>query len=416
MRPVIVVGCLMAALSCTPSGVKIEAPDASFPGMDSGVDAGDGDRDADAEIDEEVDEDKDATVAAPVCYLDRDNDGVGAGDAVDCDDPYAGEDVSADAGIDADAGDAAGEAPARPGVVDRGDDCDDTDPSRAPTLAEVCDGIDNDCDGEVDEGAKNACGGTCERPFVTEPGDACDNGLLGACARTGKYVCKGLAEVVCDAAVVVPRAELCADGIDNDCDGDIDEPDAADAVTWYRDCDGDGYAGTLAGAARACAHPADQGGCGWTDIVPILPQSTNANGTYVGASHWDCDDSSADYRPGASFGFPRPGSTSWNRNCDGVLEADASFQASLPKACPAVTVRFLNGETGGGARCEERDFDGSLNILSELHCTTWRDASGKYVTTPSQTCPDSPYRASISTSWGSCAVEPMPRTAVVPCR
>ena len=34
--------------------------------------------------------------------------------------------------------------------------------------------------------------------------------------------------------------ELC-DGIDNDCDGGTDEPDAIDAPTWYDDDDEDGY-------------------------------------------------------------------------------------------------------------------------------------------------------------------------------
>ena len=62
------------------------------------------------------------------------------------------------------------------------------------------------------------------------------------------------AEGDCDdaqAAVGAGFTEVC-DGLDNDCDRRIDEDDAADAVTWYQDLDGDGFG---FGERAACSAP-----------------------------------------------------------------------------------------------------------------------------------------------------------------
>ncbi len=130
------------------------------------------------------------------------------------------------------------------------DDCDDLDDTVYPGAAETCDHVDDDCDGEVDEGfdadldGYTVCSGDCNDadPAVTGAWEIPCNGIDEDCDgladdapdadEDGRDVC-GTADPVnpdgleadCgdgDAAVGPGLAEVC-DGIDNDCDGQVDE-------------------------------------------------------------------------------------------------------------------------------------------------------------------------------------------------
>ena len=97
---------------------------------------------------------------------------------------------------------------------------------------EICDGSDNDCDGEVDEKVENACGPTLS---------------IGACRR-GDLVCQDYEQVCVGASY--PGGELC-DGVDNDCDGVVDND-------LYRPCNtacGVGYEICSSGGWIDCNAP-----------------------------------------------------------------------------------------------------------------------------------------------------------------
>jgi uncharacterized protein (TIGR02145 family) len=104
-------------------------------------------------------------------------------------------------------------------------DCDDTDATIYPGATEILDGIDNDCDGSVDE---DLCGNG-----TIDSGEDCDDGGLNDPA-SNCYECQYFEDADNDGfnayfdcndfdASIYPGAEEIEDGIDNDCDGEIDE-------------------------------------------------------------------------------------------------------------------------------------------------------------------------------------------------
>jgi len=220
---------------------------------------------------------------------------------------------------------------------DPGEDCDDDDAAIHPDAAEDCDGVDDDCDGLIDDGFDGTTwyadldgddygddGDTveaCGQPvgYVAEGGD-CDDGDTAYhpnateddCTDPNDYNCDGSvgyadadgdhfpACLECDdsSATVYPRAEETCNGVDDDCDGDIDDA-ATDAATWYIDYDTDGY-GSDRYELVSCEQPA-----GFVD------------------NDDDCNDANDDAFPGGDEicdGI--------DNNCDGAVDEDTALDAS----------------------------------------------------------------------------------------
>ncbi len=102
------------------------------------------------------------------------------------------------------------------GYVDNPGDCDDGQPAIHPSATEVCNGIDDDCDGMTDEDLNQTY-------YADNDGDGYGDPLspITACLASPGVV---LDSTDCDDtnAAINPAAVDICDGLDNNCDGAVD--------------------------------------------------------------------------------------------------------------------------------------------------------------------------------------------------
>lgn len=179
-------------------------------------------------------------------------------------------------------------------------ECDDGNATAYPGAAEVCDMVDNDCDGLVDDEDDSLDPGSLRDWYTDadEDGFGDEEGLIQACSMPEGTVMLGDSSFDCndDDSAIFPDAEEVCDGLDNDCDDEIDESGAT--TMWYRDADLDGF-GDITSGVTACSAPAGYG----TDST-------------------DCDDHDNDIFPGADELCDLE-----DNDCDGVIDEDDAIDA-----------------------------------------------------------------------------------------
>jgi hypothetical protein len=262
------------------------------------------------------------------------------------------------------------------------DDCDDGNAAINPGADEICDGIDNNCDGAIDEGTAV----DASTWYADADGDTYGDAAMpqNACSQPAGYVSDS---TDCDDAVATtyPGATEYCDGVDNDCNGTVDDDYAVDASTWYADADSDSY-GDAATSYNACSVP-----------VGYVADAT------------DCDDARYETNPGATEYC-----NGYDDNCDGTVDEDSAADASTwyadadgdtygdaaspTNACsqPAGYVADATDcddtryETNPGATeyCNgyDDDCDGTVDEADAVDALTWyEDADADYYGNPAVT-------------------------------
>lgn len=262
-------------------------------------------------------------------------------------------------------GDAAGsvtncDATPPEGRVGRAGDCDDADPARSPSAAEVCDGVDQNCDGTADEGVPHetfyrdadgdgfgteadteaTCDGTTPTGYVEASGD-CDDSLPSR----------------------HPGAAETCNGIDDDCDASIDE----DLVfrTWFRDADGDGFGSPSSSTSTCDATPPDgfvasEGDCDDTD-----PQTHPAAVETCNGRDDDCDSLVDEDLEGCG------GETCGDRDGDGWFACDDGCTAPPGAICGDCDDDDSTRNPGATEICDGRDDDCDAVTDGGLPTTAW---------------------------------------------
>ncbi len=285
----------------------------THPGADERCDGDDTDCDGDTLDPESVD--------AGSWYADADGDGYGDASVAStaCDEPA--------------------------GAVADDNDCDDTAATTHPGADEYCNDVDDDCDGAIDLGAIDR-----STWYFDADGDGYGvaTATTTACDQPPDYAATDGDCATTDPTIHPGAADAC-DGVDHDCDGEVDEDDSTDAPAWYADADTDGY-GDATDASTACEVPAgrvaDATDCDDADDA-VNPAATEV----CDAVDEDCDGVADDDALDA---------VTWYTDADGDGYGD---DATVSTGCTAAA-----GSVATGGDCDDADptiFPGATEVCGD---------------------------------------------------
>ena len=247
-------------------------------------------------------------------------------------------------------------APTAPYTALVAGDCDDTEAEVRPHADEACNLRDDDCDGATDEAGADGCGVFLRDQDDDQYGLALDSLCLCAADDTYRAVWPG----DCNDRQLAqnPGASEVCDGLDNDCNGVVDDPGLAGCFTFYRDVDGDTWGVAGEGNSQCLCAPQGTLSAGRIGDCADLVGSTNpAAPERCNGVDDDCDDATDE--PGAI------GCTNFLRDDDGdgfgiagdtscLCAPDATYRSTLPGDCDDEDDERNFGEA---ERCDGKDND-----------------------------------------------------------